>query len=144
MSRRGAGARHRAREAAFRVAYQADVNGEGFAETWRARRDDEPLGEDGLALVEDVVRCLAKDLEGLDARLRAAAEHWPLERLAATDRAVLRAAVAELVARPGTPARVVLDEAVEIAKTFGSPASGGFVNGVLDRVARGARPEEFR
>jgi N utilization substance protein B len=138
------GSRHRAREAAFRVAYQADVNGEGFGETWRARREEEGLSADATELVEDVVRRLVRDLDAVDDQLRAAAEHWPVERLAATDRAVLRAAVAELLGRPGTPARVVLDEAIEIAKTFGSEESGRFVNGVLDRVARAVRPGEFR
>jgi len=56
---------------------------------------------------------------------------------------VLRAAVAELIARPGTPARVVLDEAIEIAKRFGAADSGRFVNGVLDRAAKLLRPGEF-
>jgi len=70
-------------------------------------------------------------------------ERWTVARLAATDRAVLRVAVAELLARPGSPARVVLDEAIEIARTFGSDDSGGFVNGVLDRAARRLRPAEF-
>ena len=57
-------------------------------------------------------------------------------------RAIFEAA-AELLARPGTPARVVLDEAVEIARRYGSAESGGFVNGVLDRVARRLRPGEL-
>jgi N utilization substance protein B len=56
---------------------------------------------------------------------------------------VLRAAVAELLAHPGTPARVVLDEAIEIARRYGSVESGRFVNGVLDRIARRLRPGEF-
>jgi N utilization substance protein B len=136
--------RHRAREAAFRAVYQADVNGEGFGDTWRSRREEEALAADGAELVDDVVGRLARDLDGVDGQIRAAVEHWPVERLAATDRAVLRAAVAELLGRPGTPARVVLDEAIEIAKTFGSDESGRFVNGVLDRVARTLRPGEFR
>jgi len=79
----------------------------------------------------------------VDAEIQGAAEHWPMARLAATDRSVLRAAVAELLGRPGTPARVVIDEAVEIAKRYGSDESGGFVNGVLDRIARTLRQAEF-
>jgi N utilization substance protein B len=66
-----------------------------------------------------------------------------MARLAATDRAVLRVSVAELLARAGSPARVVLDEAIDIARTFGSAESGRFVNGVLDRAARRLRPAEF-
>jgi len=79
----------------------------------------------------------------IDGLLRAAAQHWSLERLSGTDRAVLRAAVAELVSRQGTPARVVIDEAIEIAKAYGSEESGRFVNAVLDRIARELRPAEF-
>jgi N utilization substance protein B len=80
----------------------------------------------------------------VDAEIQRSAEHWPVARLAVTDRAVLRAAVAELMARPGTPARVVLDEAIEIAKRYGSEESGRFVNGVLDQVAHRLRPDEFK
>jgi N utilization substance protein B len=68
---------------------------------------------------------------------------WSLPRLAATDRAVLRIGVAELLARPGSPARVVLDESIDMASHYGSDGSGGFVNGVLDKVARTLRPDEF-
>ena len=78
-----------------------------------------------------------------DALITGAASHWPLDRMSATDRSVLRSAVAELMARPGTPARVVLDEAIEIAKRYGSDESGHFVNGVLDHIARDLRTEEF-
>ena len=70
------------------------------------------------------------------------ARHWELDRLAATDRSVLRIATAELLGRPGTPARVILDEAIEIARRFGSEESARFVNGVLDQVARTLRPGE--
>jgi N utilization substance protein B len=137
------GARRKARELAFRVAYQCDLVGDSLTDTWDGLRREHDLTEDQLELAGDVVRMLSHDGERVDATLRAAAEHWPLERLAATDRAVLRAAVAELLSRPGTPARVVLDEAIEIAKRYGSEESGRFVNGVLDRVARSVRPREF-
>ncbi len=139
----GAGARRRARELAFRVAYQCDVTRDGYAAAWEGMRGEERLSDDQRELVEDVVRLLEGRAPEVDAALAAASAHWPLERLAATDRAVLRVAVAELMARPGSPARVVLDEAIEIARRFGSAESGGFVNGVLDQVARRLRPEEL-
>src|SRR6266487_1950780 len=142
MTRAGEGRRRHAREVAFRIAYQADVMGEGFGGAWESRRDEEALSADQRELVEDILGTLARRLDDVDARLRSAAEKWALERLAATDRSVLRAATAELLARGGTPARVILDEAIEIAKRFGSEESGRFVNGVLDRVARTLRPAE--
>jgi N utilization substance protein B len=128
---------------AFRVAYQAERCGDGYAEAWRAVRAEEPLGADQLGLVDALVRALEEHAADVDERIRRAAEHWPLERLSATDRAVLRIAAAELLARPGTPARVVLDEAIEIARKYGQDESGPFVNGVLDPIARALRPREF-
>ena len=141
--RAGTSARRRARELAFRVAYQAGLTGDGYAATWVAVRAEESLSDDQRELADDVVALLEARVAEVDAALVAACSHWPLERLAATDRAVLRAAAAELMARPGTPARVVLDEAIELARRYGSAESGGFVNGVLDQVARGLRPGEM-
>jgi N utilization substance protein B len=141
--RAGTSARRRARELAFRVAYQGGLTGDGYAATWTAVRAEESLSGDQRELVEDVVGLLEARVAEVDAVLTAACAHWPLERLAATDRSVLRTAVAELMARPGTPARVVLDEAIELARRYGSAESGGFVNGVLDQVVRHLRPEEL-
>ena len=143
MSRPAGVTRRRARELAFRVIYQADVAGGTLREAWALREEEErPLG-DARALAEDVITLLEARGGEVDGILRQCAEHWSLERLAATDRAVLRSAVAELLARPGTPARVILDEAIEVAKRFGAAESGRFVNGVLDRAARSLRPAEF-
>lgn len=143
MKRVAAGPRRRAREVAFRVAYQADATGDGFAETWRARRAEENLNADQVELVDDVIRHLERAGPDVDAELSQAARHWKLARLSATDRSVLRVAVSELMSRPGTPARVVIDEAVEIARLYGSEESGRFVNGVLDPLARRLRPGEL-
>jgi N utilization substance protein B len=143
MTGAAGGMRRRAREVAFRVAFQADVAGDTYPFAWSLRRDEEQLTDDQLELIEDLVKTLDAHGPEVDDTLRAAAEHWPLHRLAATDRAVLRVAVAELFARPGSPVRVVIDEAIEIARRYGSAESGGFVNGVLDRAARALRPQEF-
>ena len=139
------GARRHAREVAFRVANQADLAGDTYARAWELRREsEEKLSADQLELIDDVVALLESGAARVDESLAEALdERWTVARLAATDRAVLRVAVAELLARPGSPARVVLDEAIEIARTFGSDDSGGFVNGVLDRAARRLRPAEF-
>ena len=139
------GARRRAREVAFRVAYQADIAGDAYARAWELRREsEEKLSADQLELIDDVVAQLETGAPRVDEALQSALDdRWTVARLAATDRAVLRVAVAELLARPGSPARVVLDEAIEIARTFGSDESGAFVNGVLDRAARRLRPAEF-
>jgi len=143
MKKQAEPARRRAREAAFRVVYQADVTRDSYEQAWGARRDHERLSEDQGALVNDILRELVERPLEVDQHIREAADRWTLERLSATDRSILRSAVAELMGRPGTPVRVVLDEAIELAKRYGSDGSGGFVNGVLDRVARILRPAEF-
>jgi N utilization substance protein B len=143
VSRGPDSARRHAREVAFRVAYQSDLTGDRVADVWESRREEERLSDDQSQLVGDVLAALEARGTEVDAALREAAEKWPLERLAATDRSVLRTAIAELMGRAGTPARVVLDEAIEIARRYGSEESGRFVNGVLDRVARRLRPAEF-
>lgn len=143
MARVGVGPRRRAREVAFRIAYQAGVTGDTCAAVWESRQEHERMSEDQTELVRDIVRALTVRLADIDERITAAAEHWPLDRLSHTDRAALRAAVAELLARPGTPARVVLDETIEVARRYGSDDSAGFVNGVLDRIARTLRAGEL-
>jgi transcription antitermination protein NusB len=141
--RGGTTARRQARELAFKVAYQGALTGDGYAGTWTTVGAEASLSDDQRELVDDVVKLLEARVAEVDAALAAACAHWPLERLAATDRSVLRVAVAELLARPGTPARVVLDEAIDLARRYGSAESGGFVNGVLDQVARRLRPGEM-
>jgi N utilization substance protein B len=127
---------------AFRLAYQADVMAEGFEIDWRRRCADEPLSADQRELLIDVLGILSRRAVEVDELLQSAARNWELDRLAATDRSVLRIATAEMLGRPGTPVRVILDEGIEIARTYGSEASARFVNGVLDSVARILRPGE--
>jgi N utilization substance protein B len=79
------------------------------------------------------VRGTLDDLERIDRRVGEAAENWRLERMPAVDRNVLRMAVYELQCMD-SPAAVVLDEAIEVARRFGGEESAGFVNGVLDRI----------
>lgn len=90
-----------------------------------------PLEERALGLAEAVVRGGGR----LDTMLQAAAENWRFERLAVVDRNILRLALAEL--ELGTaPVRVVIDEAIRLARWFGAARSPAFVNGILDRAAR--------
>ena len=142
MKAQAGSGRRRAREVAFRIAYQADVMGEAVGAEVAAPEGEEPLGTDQAELVGDILRVLRGRAGEVDDLVRAAARNWELDRLAATDRSVLRIAAAELIGRPGTPARVILDEAIEIARRYGSEESARFVNGVLDHVARQLRPGE--
>jgi N utilization substance protein B len=100
------------------------------------------LAERGV-VAEELTRSLLTGVEDsrerIDAVITAHARDWPLERMPAIDRAVLRLGVHELLSRPEVPVAVVIDEAVEIAKRFSTDDSGRFVNGVLAAVARDVR-----
>jgi N utilization substance protein B len=125
--------RRKAREVAFQVLYQDDLNSRVSPsvgeELLRRRLASEELLEFGQGLVAGVRRNRAE----IDAALAGAAEHWSLERMAATDRNVLRLGAYELL-HTDTPPRVVIDEAIELARRYGSADSGRFVNGILDRL----------
>ena len=100
---------------------------------------------EGLAVKPDAYVCtLLNGAEATraeaDERIAAASVGWPLERMAVIDRLVLRLAVAELLDAAGPPKAVIIDEAVELAKTYSTDDSGSFVNGVLSTIAAGVRP----
>ena len=94
-----------------------------------------PGDAEGRAYADAILLGVVADRESVDARIARASEHWRLSRMTRVDRNVLRLATWELLHQPATPRAVILDEAVELAKRFGSEDSGAFVNGVLGRVA---------
>jgi N utilization substance protein B len=98
-----------------------------------------------LAFFRDVVSGVLKDQHAIDRGLDAAlARGWPLKRVEALMRAILRAAYYELKGRPDVPARVVITEYVDIAGAFFGPEESGMINAVLDALARESRPAEFQ
>jgi N utilization substance protein B len=129
------GARHSGREAALQILFQIEVSSLGAEQAlslfWR-HFEAEPEGREHA---EAIVRGVVDGLASLDAKIAAASTHWRLERMARVDRNILRVGAWELLHRPDIPRAVVLDEAVELAKSFGTEESSAFVNGVLNRVA---------
>jgi N utilization substance protein B len=126
--------RSRAREVALQLLFQHDHNPgvdratvERFVHN-RLRGDE--LRSFGLSLYDGVLTHVGE----IDARLAGAAENWRLPRMATVDRNVLRLGAYQLFHMPDTPARVVLDEAIELARRYGSADSPSFVNGVLDKL----------
>jgi N utilization substance protein B len=101
-----------------------------------------PQQENSREYYLKLLRGYSEDSVEIDEILSRSAENWKIGRMARTDRSVLRIATWELLREKETPSKVILDEAVEIAKRFGSADSGAFVNGVLDRVLRDLRPDE--
>jgi len=125
--------RSRCREWALQILYQAEYRGHREGEAARFWRHFEG-GDKVPAYLVKLVEGVAAHQEELDALIRQYSEHWRLERMAAVDRNVLRLALFELKYQPTIPAKVVINEAVELAKRYGSEESGAFVNGILDRV----------
>ena len=135
------GPRRRARIACVQGLYRADVVGDPLTRVREEIAADTGLPEESRDYGARLVWLVEERGEEIDRVITAALTRWDLKRLAVIDRAVLRMAAAELLYAPEVPTQVVLDEAIEIAKRFGSNDSGRFVNGVLDRVAREQRPE---
>ena len=131
-------ARHRSREAALRSLYLWEMG-----RTDPARAVDTFFDEhmpDAPAAVRDFTRVLVlgttSEIEAIDALIQAHSEHWRLDRLAVIDRLILRMAVWELRHQRETPPAVILNEAVELARTFSTDDAVRFVNGVLDGIRK--------
>ncbi|HEY0647658.1 transcription antitermination factor NusB [Phenylobacterium sp.] len=142
-----------ARLAAVQALYQMEVSSIGVEHVIREfteHRFDRTLEGDGegvtLASADEgffaeLVRGVVAEQRRVDAAIvKRLAENWRLERLDATVRAILRAGAFELAHRPDVPTEVVIDEYVEVAKSFFEGTEPGFVNGALDAVARDVRP----
>ncbi len=136
------GARHGGRRAALQALYALDAN-PGLAPRAAAERAlEEGRGAVDRDLALDLVEGAWTHRDELDRRISEASRRWRLDRMDRVDRSVLRLAVYELVRGADPPVPVVLDEAVELAKEFGTDESAGFVNGILDRIARECRRDE--
>lgn len=128
--------RHRSRELALSTMYACEVGSNEHWEIMLERiADEEQLAPDVKRYARDLVRATLENTNAIDAALAEKAANWELRRMAAIDRNVLRMATAELLYFSDTvPYKVVIDEAVEIAKTYGTEDSGKFVNGILDSI----------
>ena len=131
------GTRRKARELALQMLFQADVAKQSPDDVrksfWSERGQVE---SDVRGFADDLFRVATDRAEVIDKLIEAHAENWRVERMAAVDRNILRAGVAEFMGFGDTPRPVVINEALEIARKFSSPESVNFLNGVLDSVAR--------
>jgi len=128
----------RARARALQVLYSMEV-AEGLSLQDAVTRLARLTGPDPLVYdrVEALAAAVVAEREELDRLAAEAAENWRLERIATVERCILRIGIHELL-RGETPPKVAIDEAVQLAHWFGGPKAPPFINGVLDRVARGA------
>ena len=131
------GKRRKSRELAMQMLFQGDVGRQNPDEVrktfWQAREEVDD-GTRGFA--EDLFRVATARESEINALLEQHSKNWRLNRMPAVDRNLLRMAVAELLGFPGTPAPIVIDEALEIARRYSAPESADFLNGVLDAIAK--------
>ena len=133
--------RHHAREAAVQMLYQWEVGKVSMFEVgqtfWtHGPSEAEPLSHDLRAFATRLANGVADTVSDIDPLIGRAAENWRLERMNVLDRLILRLAVYEFLHEPETPAKVVINEALELARSFSTDDSVRFINGVLDAVRR--------
>jgi N utilization substance protein B len=133
--------RHRAREAALQMLYQWEVGRASMPEVlqtyWtHGRPQNDALPEELRQLATTLANGVAATVENLDPYIAQAAEHWRIERMAVMDRLILRLAVYEFLHQPGTPAKVIINEALELARTFSADDAVRFINGILDGIRK--------
>ncbi len=136
-------AKRRAREAALQMLYQCEVGRAGAFESiasyWPLQDEAADPGEPLREFANSVVRGTLERQDELDALLTAHAQNWRVERMAVIDRIVLRMALYEMLVERETPSKVIINEAIELARSFSGDEAVGFVNGVLDAVKKDLR-----
>ena len=139
MSRTRRAPRQASRQAALQVLFALDMGPAGAPaeEAFERVSDNFDLPEGARAFAKQLVCGVIAEREAIDAALARASRHWRVARMAAVDRNVLRLGAYEIL-HTDAPAAVAIDQAVELARRFGAEGSPGFVNGVLDAVAREA------
>jgi transcription antitermination protein NusB len=133
--------RHAARAAALQMLYQWEVGRLSIAEIreqfWQQTSDlGQPVAEDLRLFATRLAEGVVSEVEQLDPMISEAAENWRLERMNVMDRLILRLALHEFLHESETPAAVIINEALELARSFSSDEAVGFINGILDAVRR--------
>jgi transcription antitermination protein NusB len=137
------GKRRKSRELAMQMLFQGDVGKQTPEQVrksfWEARSESE-LDPETRGFAEDLYRVATVRESEIDALIEEHSSNWRLTRMPAVDRNVLRAAVAEMLGFPATPAPIIINESLEVARRYSAPESLNFLNGVLDAIAK-ARPK---
>jgi len=130
-----AGARRKARALALQALYEIDSVGHEAGGVVTRLLANETLSEENAAFIRELVSGVIKNRETIDQNIRRFAPAWPIEQIPVIDRNILRLAIFELLFDNKVPVKVAINEAVELAKRFGSASSPKFVNGVLGSVS---------
>lgn len=135
------GARHRARAIALQALYEIDTVGHEVESTL-AHCLEEDTSAEITSFVRQLVAVVLQHRQEIDSTIQRFAPAYPVEQLSAIDRNTLRLAIAEMTYGDGVPVKVAINEAVELAKDFGSEASSRFVNGVLGAIVTAGAPRQ--
>ncbi len=130
-----AGARRRARALALQALYEVDSVGHEVEGVLTHLLAEGGLSEENANFTRELVSGVIQNREKIDLNIQSLAPAWPLEQIPAVDRNILRLAIFEILLDNKVPVKVAINEAVELAKTFGSDNSSKFVNGVLGSVS---------
>jgi N utilization substance protein B len=129
------GERRKVRALALKVLYEVDSVGHNVDETLTRFLAKEGLSEENAAFARELVSGVVQNREKIDHNIQSFAPAWPVEQIPVVDRNILRLAIFEILLDNKVPVKVAINEAVELAKTFGSDNSSKFVNGVLGSVS---------
>ncbi len=130
-----AGARRKARAIALKALYEIDSAGHKAEDVLTRFLADAGLSEENSAFVRELVRGVNKNRQEIDRNIKKFATAWPIEQIPVVDRNILRLAIFELLFDNKVPVKVAINEAVELAKSFGGDNSARFVNGVLSSIS---------
>ena len=130
-----AGERRKARELALKALYEIDSVGHDIDGTLTRLLAERGLSEENADFVRRLVSGVIQNKEKIDQNIKDFAPAWPMEQLPVVDRNILRLAIFEILLDNKVPVKVAINEAVELAKTFGSDHSSKFVNGVLGSIS---------
>ena len=135
--------RRRSRTAALQSLFAADVRGIWNDPQLQWLDEDEELPDSTIGFAQKLLSGVSKSRSGLDNVITRYAPAWPVSQLSVIDRNILRIALFELIYTPGTPRKTAINEAVELAKIFGSESSARFINGVLGSAMSGLESGEI-
>ena len=126
--------RRKSREHTLKILYRRDITKEDINEIIKSYWKENNINSSITDFSEQLAKGTAENLEKIDEYIKKVSEHWTIDRMGVIDRNLLRMAVQELLFMEDIPLNVTIDEAIEIAKKFGTNDSANFVNGVLDKI----------
>lgn len=130
------GKRRQSRELVIQFLYLIEMNEGEVQDQLKLFWESHPTAEDVQSFTEEILKDTFDHKEAIDARLEKYSDNWTLSRMTVIDRNLLRMAASEILYSKTVPPKVAIDEAVEIAKRFGSEDSPNFINGILDRILK--------